>query len=183
MGFLESLDRLDRGAFLALAGHGGPVADTVFTLVSSGWLATLVWLVLWAARRREYSVQGWFWLMLTMVAAFAAADWVSSGLKELLGRPRPCWALEGEFRLVGACKGQFGLVSGHSATTWALLTVFLRSQPPRVLAGLAILWAIAVPLSRIYLGVHYPGDVVAGAAVGVLVATFLLRLRPLPSRS
>ncbi len=182
MGLLESLDRLDRDAFLAVAGHGGPLADTAFALVSTSWLATLVWLILWASRRRDYAIQDWIWLMLTMVAAFALADWTSSALKELFGRPRPCWALEGQFRLVGSCKGQFGLVSGHAATTWALLTVFLRSRPPRILAGLAVLWAVAVPVSRIYLGVHYPGDVVAGAVVGVLVTTVLLRVRPLPSR-
>lgn len=182
MGFLESLDRLDRGAFLAVAGQGGPLADTAFALISSSAVATVVWLLFWVSRRRDYTVQSWIWLLVTMVAAFAVADWAASALKELLGRPRPCWALEGQFRLVGSCKGQFGLVSGHAATTWALLTVFLRSRPPRILAGLAVLWAVAVPVSRIYLGVHYPGDVVAGAVVGVLVATLLLRIRPLPSR-
>jgi undecaprenyl-diphosphatase len=183
MGFLESLDRLDREAFFALAGQGGPMADAVFAVISSTWAAVAVWFLLWAMRRRDVDMASWIWLLIAMLAAYALADWTSSALKELLARPRPCWELEGRFRLVGRCKGQFGLVSGHAATTWALLTVFWRSQPPRGLAALALLWSLSVPVSRIYLGVHYPGDVLAGALVGIALGALILRIRPLPSRA
>jgi undecaprenyl-diphosphatase len=181
MGLLESIDRLDREAFLAVAGHGGPEADAVFTLISSGWTALLVWLALTLALRRSGTLVSWIWLAVTLVAAFGAADLVASALKTALERPRPCWALEGQFRLVGACKGAFGLVSGHAATTWALFTVFLRSRPGRWLAALALIWALAVSYSRVYLGVHYPGDVLAGAVVGSSLAALILRIRPLTS--
>lgn len=181
MGLLESLDRLDRAAFLAVAGQGGPEADAVFTVISSGWTAVLVWLVLALAQRRTGALVAWIWFAVTMLAAFGAADLVASALKTALARPRPCWTLEGQFRLVGACKGAFGLVSGHAATTWALFTVFLRSRPNRWIAALALLWALAVTYSRVYLGVHYPGDVLAGAVVGSSLAAFILRIRPLTS--
>lgn len=183
MGLIESLDRLDRSAFLAWAGQGGPWADQVFTLISSAWVAALVWFALWAVRRSDYDLRGWIWLLVTLVAAFAAADWMATLLKNSLGRPRPCWSLEGQFRLVAACKGQFGLVSGHAATTWALLTVYLASRPCRYAAVLAVAWAIAVPVSRVYLGVHYPGDVLGGILVGILTARILMMVRPLPLRS
>lgn len=181
MGLLESLDRLDRAAFLAVAGQGGPEADAVFTVISSGWTAVLVWLVLALAQRRTGALVAWIWFAVTMLAAFGAADLVASALKTALARPRPCWTLEGQFRLVGACKGAFGLVSGHAATTWALFTVFLRSRPNRWIAALALLWALAVTYSRVYLGVHFPGDVIAGAVVGISLAAFILRIRPLTS--
>ncbi len=181
MGLLESLDRLDRAAFLAVAGQGGPEADAVFTVISSGWTAVLVWLVLALAQRRTGALVAWIWFAVTMLAAFGAADLVASALKTALARPRPCWTLEGQFRLVGACKGAFGLVSGHAATTWALFTVFLRSRPNRWIAALALLWALAVTYSRVYLGVHFPGDVIAGAVVGSSLAAFILRIRPLTS--
>lgn len=181
MGLLESLDRLDRAAFLAVAGQGGPEADAVFTVISSGWTAVLVWLVLALAQRRTGALVAWIWFAVTMLAAFGAADLVASALKTALARPRPCWTLEGQFRLVGACKGAFGLVSGHAATTWALFTVFLRSRPNRWIAALALLWALALTYSRVYLGVHFPGDVLAGAVVGSSLAAFILRIRPLTS--
>ena len=181
MGLLESLDRLDRAAFLAVAGQGGPEADAVFTVISSGWTAVLVWLVLALAQRRTGALAAWIWFAVSMLAAFGAADLVASALKTALARPRPCWTLEGQFRLVGACKGAFGLVSGHAATTWALFTVFLRSRPNRWIAALALLWALAVTYSRVYLGVHFPGDVIAGAVVGSSLAAFILRIRPLTS--
>lgn len=181
MGLLESLDRLDRAAFLAVAGQGGPVADAAFTLISNGWTAAAVWLGLALMQRRTGALAAWIWFAVTMLAAFGAADLVASALKTALARPRPCWALEGQFRLVGACKGAFGLVSGHAATTWALATVFLRSRPRRGVAALALGWALAVTYSRVYLGVHYPGDVLAGAVVGSSLAAFILRIRPLTS--
>ncbi len=181
MGFVESLDRLDRSVFLGVAGHGGPWADHVFTAVSNIWVALVVWLVLWAFQRPKFSPSAWFWLLITLVAAFAAADWIATFLKNSIGRPRPCWSLEGEFRAVATCRGAFGFVSGHAATTWALLTVYMASRPGRWLMVLAVTWAFAVPFSRVYLGVHFPGDVLAGALLGIAVGRLILRLRPLTS--
>lgn len=179
MGFLESLDRLDREAFLAVAGQGDAAADAVFTVVSSGWVALAFWATLWFIRGRqpEQTRRDWLWLLVAMLAAFAAADWVASFIKDALARPRPCWDLEGQFRAVAACKGRYGLVSGHAATTAAVATVFLRSKPALVLALPAVVWVLAVALSRVYLGVHYPGDVFGGAVVGVVVAKLLLAVR------
>lgn len=181
MGFIESLDRLDRSVFLDLAGHGGPWADLLCTAVSNTWVALAIWLVLWAVQRPKFSLSAWFWLLITMVAAFAASDWVATLLKNSIERPRPCWALEGEFRAVATCRGAFGFVSGHAATTWALLTVYVASRPGRWLLVLAVMWALAVPFSRVYLGVHYPGDVLAGALLGIAVGRLILRIRPLSS--
>ena len=181
MGFIESLDRLDRSAFLGVAGHGGPWADYAFTAVSNIWVALAVWLLFWAAQRPKFSLSAWFWLLITLVAAFAATDWVATLLKNSIERPRPCWALVGEFRAVATCRGAFGFVSGHAATTWALLTVYMASRPARWLTALAVVWALAVPFSRVYLGVHYPGDVLAGALLGIAIGRLVLRLRPLTS--
>lgn len=181
MGFIESLDRLDRSVFLDLAGHGGPWADQLCTAVSNTWVALAIWFVLWAVQRPNFSLSAWIWFLIALVAAFAASDWVATLLKNIIERPRPCWALEGEFRAVAPCRGAFGFVSGHAATTWALLTVYVASRPGRRLMVLAVLWALAVPFSRVYLGVHYPGDVLAGALLGIAVGRLILRIRPLSS--
>jgi hypothetical protein len=141
MGILESLNRLDQRVFLDLAGQGGPIADAIFTAASSAWLALAFWMLLWASRRPDYPAAAWIWLLVTMVAAFAAADWTATLLKNSIGRPRPCWHLEGQFRALAQCKGKFGFVSGHSATTWAILAVFLASRPAVWIGRAAILWA------------------------------------------
>lgn len=165
-----------------MAGQGGPLADGIFTAASSAWLALALWFLFWATRRLDYSTSAWVWLLVTMVAAFAAADWTATLLKNFIGRPRPCWHLEGQFRALAQYKGRFGFVSGHSATTWALLAVFLASRPAVWVGRAAILWALTVSFSRVYVGVHYPGDVLAGALVGLLIARGILFLRPLSSR-
>jgi undecaprenyl-diphosphatase len=181
VGLVESLDRLDRSVFLATAGQGDLWVDHVFIAVSNIWVAFSVWLVLWAVQRPKRTFTAWMWLLITMVAAFAAADWAATLLKNIFERPRPCFALEGEFRLVASCRGAFGFVSGHAATTWALLTVYMASRPHRAFAIFAIVWALAVPFSRVYLGVHYPGDVLGGAVLGMIIGRLLVRIRPLSS--
>jgi undecaprenyl-diphosphatase len=69
------------------------------------------------------------------------------------------------------CGGQYGFASSHAANAFALATGLwlLLGQQYRWL-GWLFLWAIAVAYSRIYVGAHYPLDVLAGAGIGVLMA-------------
>ena len=67
--------------------------------------------------------------------------------------------------------GRYGMASCHAANLAALITYLLRTVKfSRTAAFLLIIWAVTVVYTRIYLGVHYPGDILVGAAVGILVA-------------
>ena len=67
--------------------------------------------------------------------------------------------------------GRYGMASCHAANLAALITYLLRTVKfRRTAAFLLIIWAVTVVYTRIYLGVHYPGDILVGAAVGILVA-------------
>jgi undecaprenyl-diphosphatase len=137
------------------------------------WIA--IALVLCALYRR------WGVLLLTVVAV-AVADWSATGIKALVDRDRPP-VRYAEPKALVAVPHDHSFPSGHAATSFAGATMLAFAFPR--LAPVLFVVAAAVAYSRIYVGAHYPLDVIGGAALGVGVATALrllargrLRLRP-----
>jgi undecaprenyl-diphosphatase len=108
-------------------------------------------------------------LVMTLLAV-ALADWASTAIKALVDRPRPPLHYAEPKTLV-PLPHDASFPSGHAATSFAAATM-LTFYFPR-LAPLFYVLAAAVAFSRVYVGVHYPLDVVGGALLGVLVAIAL----------
>jgi undecaprenyl-diphosphatase len=101
------------------------------------------------------------------VAAFSIELPVYKLIKQSVKRDRPCEILPGvEGRVKPA--DQFSFPSGHTAAAFLVATLLGNAYP--YLFPVAGTWALAVGFSRIYLGVHYPTDVVAGILLGTLSA-------------
>ena len=103
------------------------------------------------------------------------ADSISSRFfKPYFARLRPCHdpELSAALNLVNGCGGQFGFLSSHAANSFSLVVFLWLVLPKRYWAAkvLLVVWAVLVSYSRMYLGVHYPSDVVAGATLGSLLA-------------
>jgi undecaprenyl-diphosphatase len=114
----------------------------------------------------------WGVLFMTVLAV-AVADWSATVLKALTDRPRPPFR-HPEPKTLVPLPHDGSFPSGHAATSFAAATM-LSFAAPR-LAPFLFLLAAAIAYSRVYVGVHYPLDVIGGAALGILVATSLRRL-------
>ena len=111
----------------------------------------------------------WAVLALTFVAV-ALADGSATGLKAAFDRERPPERYAEPDPLVSV-PGSGSFPSGHAATSFAAATVLSFAFPR--LAPILLVLAAAVGFSRVYVGVHYPLDIVGGAFLGVAIATAL----------
>jgi undecaprenyl-diphosphatase len=127
----------------------------------------LLWIVLALVVGFVYRRGG---AVVLTVLAVALADWSALGIKALVDRPRPP-ARYPEPRTLVPLPHDPSFPSGHAATSFAAATM-LAFAFPRLAAPLLIL-AAAVAFSRVYVGVHYPLDVIGGAALGGLIAIAL----------
>ena len=175
---IDSLTELDEQVFLALNQmHSGWLDPFMF------WFSgNLIWIPLYgfliyqlAKLPRIHFILA----LLSIAAGITMADqFTSSVLKPLVERPRPTWNTE-----IGSLVhtvnnyrgGHFGFPSSHAANTFcvAILLILILKKP---WARWLLLWAMIVSYSRIYLGVHYPGDVIAGAAIGSIAGLIAFRL-------
>jgi undecaprenyl-diphosphatase len=141
--------------------------DPVFVALSQLGRVGLLWLllgVLAAVLWRRPSIFGY------VFAAYAVAEVGSHLLRRLVGRDRPPVDNPYPEPLVGV-PGDPALPSGHASTSFACAAVLAWSTP---LAAVPLfVLAALVAFSRVYVGVHYPLDAVAGAALGLAVATAL----------
>jgi membrane-associated phospholipid phosphatase len=96
----------------------------------------------------------------------------SSVLKPLVHRLRPCnnEAVKNHLRMVIAAGGGFSFVSSHAANHFALAFFYPQLFPKqkRWLMIVMMLWAAVISLSQVYIGYHYPSDVLCGAFLGLL---------------
>ena len=170
---LEQLIDLDNRIFLMLNGSDSVYWDALMWIISDKltWVPMLLVLLYVLAKNCEGWGE-WLLMVLALVLVVVVADRVSSGLiKPMVARWRPTHAAEFVHSIdtvYGYRGGRYGFVSSHAANTFAVavfLWLLLRSK----MVGLSLLvWAMLSSYSRVYLGVHYPGDIFCGALLGVI---------------
>jgi len=172
----ENLINLDKKIFLTLNHFAAPGIDPVMRFLSGPvpWILFIVGFVvaLWGLPWKNYHNR-YLIVFGSIILAYVLSEQASVHLfKEVFMRLRPCHepSLDGQVRLIAHnCGGQFGFVSTHAANSFnlALLSTLLVHRKWFTISVFA--WAVLVSYSRIYVGVHYPGDILGGAALGCLI--------------
>ncbi len=177
---IEALLDADRWLFLLLNSLHLPLLDPLMVFVSGrfGWIPFYILILAGLIRYRRWETVA---ILIFTVALISLSDQLSVWIKYQTARPRPCHEPDLMQLIHSAgkgCGGQFGFVSSHAANSFALafwIFKILRPHLPKI--GLIMFgWAAMVSYSRVYLGVHYPGDIIAGAAVGLLCGWLVWRI-------
>ncbi|MGR3809996.1 phosphatase PAP2 family protein [Jiulongibacter sp. NS-SX5] len=174
---MEQLIQLDVELFRYLNGLHTPFFDGIMAWVTSSrtWISLYLLIVFFLFKNFGWKTGGIFFLFLAFSAGLA--DHITSGImKPAFERLRPCQnpELTEWLHLVGRCGGRYGFASSHASNTFSLacgLSLIYASKRWLVIG--VFLWAIIVSYSRIYVGVHYPGDVITGALIGIFISLLL----------
>ncbi|MGB0895727.1 MAG: phosphatase PAP2 family protein [Flavobacteriaceae bacterium] len=179
---MEQLIQFDKDLFLFLNGLGTPLFDWFWLFITGKWNAIPMYAVLLFLLYKKFGIQRTILIVTLVAVMIACTDQLANLFKKVLFlRPRPCHddTVSELMRLVKSrCGGKYGYFSAHAASSMAL-AVFLGSilkSKIKYLFTFLLIWALCVGYSRIYIGVHYPGDVVTGVFFGVIIAKITLVL-------
>ncbi len=184
---LEYLDQLDRTLFFILNEHHVWWLDQVMWYVSKMWvwIPVYVWMLFLIFKKlgwRSFLVFIFFVSLLLFITDFIAVF----SIKSTVMRLRPTYHPEVMDRVKMVIDengnfyrgGRFGFFSNHASNYFGVAVFFFLLMKPMKFWAVFLLffWVTMIAYSRIYLGVHYPGDVIAGALYGGLAAILIHRL-------
>jgi len=172
---IEGLVSLDRSLFLFLNSLHIGFLDPLMVFISG----QIIWIpfigfFFWYSHK-NFGTKSTFLFALFLILAMIASDVTSSYiLKNTFDRLRPCREMDLQLLIYSfgqKCGGKYGFVSSHAANAVALVFFSMRALNFKSkLAQLIWIAPVLVSFSRIYLGVHYPGDILGGATVGLFWA-------------
>lgn len=172
---IDVLNSLDRTLFLFINSIHFNFLNPIMGFLSGQiiWVPVLVYFFWYSLKNHGKNFTGFYllFLFLSIIASDVTSSYI---LKNIFNRYRPCREID-LMPLINnfgqRCGGKFGFVSSHAANSVALITFSLKSLHFKK-SWIYFIWIFPcmVGLSRIYLGVHYPGDILGGAIVGSLWA-------------
>ncbi|APX99863.1 phosphatase PAP2 family protein [Lacinutrix venerupis] len=178
---LEQLVELDHELFLYLNSLGNVYWDAFWMAYTAKfhWIPFYALLVYLMYRRLNSKM--FILTLIVIVFMITFTDQVANLFKSGVGRLRPCHnaKLIDSMRLVKSyCGGQFGYFSGHASNAMAvaIFTGILLKDKYKYLIYFMLIWALFMGYSRIYIGVHFPLDVLSGFVFGGLSGYAFYRL-------
>ncbi|QQS52131.1 MAG: phosphatase PAP2 family protein [Bacteroidota bacterium] len=176
---LDKILTLDTNLFLWLNGFHSEAWDKVMWFVSgkTEWIPLYALILAFLIYRYKWKSIP---VIIAIVLLITMADQVSSNLiKDNVKRLRPSHvnALKNSIHILNDYRGgPYGFVSSHAANSFALAVFLSLVFRNKWFSAFMVIWAIFVSYSRIYLGVHYPGDILGGALLGALIGWLIYQL-------
>ena len=178
---IETLLQYDEQLFLFLNNLGTPSWDEFWRIVTEKWSSLPLYALLLFLVFKKFGIKATLVVMLCAAIMITATDQLANLFKYILfKRPRPCREQELELlmRFVADGCGRYGYFSAHAASSMAaaVFLVLLLKPYCKALPFLLLLWASVVAYSRIYLGVHYPLDIITGMFFGAWIGLAVYKL-------
>jgi len=180
---LEELLQFDKEVFLYLNGLGTETWDGFWLYLSEkiSFITIPLYVLLLFLSYKSFGLKKTGVLLVAIALMITCTDQLANFFKYGVGRFRPCHddEVSGVMRLVKSyCGGKYGYFSAHASSSFALASFFtaLFKDKFKFLILFLMLWALFVSYSRIYIGVHFPLDVLTGLAIGCILGWLFAKL-------
>ena len=179
--FLDTMINWDKELFLCLNGAHNSFWDFIMFWASDKLIWIPVYILFLFILWKNYRSKIWIVILFAALLIFLS-DQISVHLfKDVFQRLRPCHDpdLAGMVHIVnGKCGGQYGFYSSHASNIFAVavFVISLIRKGDTITILSILLWAVLISYSRIYLGVHFPADVIAGVIAGSLLGWMVARI-------
>lgn len=173
---MQEIEHIDITLFLFLnKGIANPVFDVLCPLFRNKlfWIPLYVLLFAWFAKQYKWKA---LWILAFSGLVILLCDQISASLiKPYFARLRPCNTVElaSEMRVLVHCGSGFSFVSSHAANHFGLSFFLLPLFKNKLVKLLLLFWAATISFSQIYVGVHFPIDVLCGALLGAAIGAVL----------
>ena len=170
---IDSFKIFDRDLLLSINSHHNNMMDVVMYYISGIWICLPLFIYWFSLFLKKYELKKVLILVFFLVALVTLTDQTSNRVKHSVKRYRPTHNIEikDHIHLVNDYHGgQYGFFSGHAANAFgiALLLFLLFKEHSVLVRSSFFVWAGITAYSRLYLGVHYPSDILVGIIVGLI---------------
>ena len=179
---MNQLFAWDQGIFKYInSGISNPFFDLLmpFARFAPDWIPLYVFFA--AFLIYNFRIKGLYVILFAVFAVILSDQVCSVFIKPLVHRLRPCYDahLSGHVRLLlQSCGGKYGFPSSHASNHFTMAIYLISIMPKRIkwVKPVVLTWAFLVAFAQVYVGVHFPGDVICGALLGCCIGWLLATL-------
>ena len=179
LSFLHQLELWDQWIFVQVNSRmTNSFFDSIMPYLRNSvyWAPLYLFLLIFAPL--NFKSRGWWWVVLFLCTVSLTDITSSRVFKEAFDRVRPCRDpafLDHVRLLLNQCSGGYSFTSSHAANHFGMATFFFFTSRHLIggWAWIAFLWAAVISYAQVYVGVHYPFDVICGAVIGIVFGLFM----------
>jgi len=178
---LEEIIQYDKQLFLFLNSLGNSTWDGFWLFITNKLSWIPLYIVLLGMSYKKFGLKKTALILVTVALLITATDQLANFFKYGIQRLRPCHDLEVHnlMRLVkNRCGGKYGYFSAHASNHFAVALFFtiLFRKKYKYVGFFLLFWAFLVAYSRVYIGVHFPLDILTGILIGLILSWLFAKL-------